>query len=136
MRFAYKDGDQWQERGLLRFIIIIGDIILWFLLVNISPAYFILLFGLFSQVFRHLPLRYAIIAASLLTGAITFEQLSDSDQTFSLADPLLWFFLFVGAAGILLGIWISAIIGQSTRRRELIEQLEGGAGRIGRGRTA
>ncbi len=124
LRFAYKDGDQWQERGLLRFIIITGDIILWFLLVNISPAYYVLLFGLFNQVFRHLPLRYAIIAASLLTGAIIFEQLGDSGQPFSLADPLLWLFLFVGTAGILFGIWISAIIGQSSRRRELIEQLE------------
>ncbi len=30
----------------------------------------------------------------------------------------------MGTAGIIFGIWISAIIGQSTRRRELIEQLE------------
>ncbi len=82
LRLAYKDGDHWDERALLRFIIIIGDIILWFVLVNISPAYYVLLFGLFSQVFRHLPLRYAIVAASLLTAGIIFEQLDDSGEPF------------------------------------------------------
>ena len=50
------------DRPILRFIIIVGDILLWFALVNMSPAYYLALFGLFGQVFRHLTIRYAVAA--------------------------------------------------------------------------
>jgi signal transduction histidine kinase len=101
-----------------------GDIILWFVLVTISPAYYIALFGLFGQVFRHLPIRYAATAVVFLTAAIIVEQLADSNEAFALTNLTVWPFLFMGFAGIMLGIWVTAIIAQSTRRRELIEQLE------------
>jgi signal transduction histidine kinase len=123
-RLAYKDLASWDERTIARFIIIIGDIILWFVLVNISLAYYIALFGLFAQVFRHLPIRYAAISAILMTAATVFEQLADIDQSFTLTNPTIWLFLFMGLAAIILGIWVSAIIEQSTQRRQLIEQLE------------
>jgi signal transduction histidine kinase len=124
LRFAGKGPNTWNERATVRFFIISGDIILWFVLVNISPAYYIALFGLFIQVFRQLPIRYAVVATILLTAAAVLEQLTDSGDPFSLTNPMLWTFLFMSLAGVLLGIWISAIIQQSTKRRELIEQLE------------
>jgi signal transduction histidine kinase len=124
MRFAYRDGADWNERTYARLIVILGDVLLWFVLVTLSPAYYILLFGLFGQVFRHLPIRYAIFAAILLALGILFEQVSDSGASFSPAEPLVWVYLIIGLACILLGVWVAAIIGQSTRRRELIEQLE------------
>lgn len=123
-RLAYKDLASWEERAIARFIIIIGDILLWFVLVNISWAYYFALFGLFGQVFRHLPIRYAATAIILLTTAIIFEQLTDTGESFSLTNPTVWPFLFMGLATIILGIWVTAIIEQSTRRRQLIEQLE------------
>ena len=124
MRLAYRDGVNWDERAMLRFLIIAGDIVLWFALVTISPVYYLALFGLFSQVFRHLPIRYAIPAALLLTAAIIVEQVTDAGRPLTLNDPLVWLYLFIGGACILLALWVSAIIAQSTRRRELIEQLE------------
>jgi signal transduction histidine kinase len=123
-RLAYRDAAAWEQRTIARFILIIGDAILWFVLVNISPAYYLALFGLFGQVFRHLPVHYAAVAAILLTVATVIEQLTDSSDTFTLANPTLWLFFFMGLGAIVLGIWVSAIIEQSTRRRELIEQLE------------
>ena len=124
LRLAYKDLDSWDERLITRFIIIIGDIILWFVLVNMSPAYYFALFGLFIQVFRNLPIRYAAVAVLLLTAAVIFEQLTDAGESFTLTNPAVWSFFFIVLASMLMGIWISAIIEQSSRRRQLIDQLE------------
>ncbi len=122
--FAYRQVADWEERPYLRFIVVLGDIGFWFVLVTYSPAYYFALFGMFSQVFRHLPIKYAIIATLILTGAIISAQLAETGRTLSLTDPVLWLYLFMGLGGIALGLWISSIINQSTRRRELIEQLE------------
>lgn len=124
MRQVYKDLTAWEERPLPRFTIMTGDIILWFLLVNLSPAFYIALFGMFIMVFRHLPIRYAVIAALLLVIATIIEQLTDAGGSFNLTDPAIWLFLLMALVSIMLGFWISNIIEQSTRRRELIEQLE------------
>lgn len=124
LRWAYHNLRNWETDTTARFVIIMIDIILWFILVSISVAYYFALFGLFIQVFRHLPRRFATIASILLTGALIFEQLTESGETFSLNNSSLWLFLFMGLAAILIGIWISAIIQQSTERRQLIERLE------------
>jgi signal transduction histidine kinase len=124
MRWAYRHLQNWESDTLPRFIVIMVDIMLWFVLVNFSLAYYFVLFGLFIQVFRHLPRRLATIASIFLTGALIFEQLTDAGEPFSLDNPSLWLFLFIGLAAIFMGIWISAIIEQSAERRLLIEQLE------------
>lgn len=124
LKLAYRKSDVLDNHAIFRFIVIIGVIVLWFALVNMSPAYYFTLFGLFGQVFRHLPLRYGVIAVLILTGSIIYEQLADAGATFSLTNPTIWVFLFTALGAIILGVWITAIIGQSTRRRQLIEQLE------------
>ena len=124
IRLAYKGLTSWEDRPLARFTVITGDIVLWFMLINGSPAYYIALFGLFLVVFRHLPIRFAVVAAVLLMIATIFEQLTDSGASFKLTDPVIWLFFFMALVSIILGFWISNIIGQSTRRRQLIEQLE------------
>lgn len=124
LKLAYRKADDLDNDAILRFIVIMGVIVLWFVLVNLSPAYYFTLFGLFGLVFRHLPLRYGAIAVLILTGSIIYEQLANAGATFSLANPIVWAFLFTALGAILLGAWITAIIGQSARRRQLIEQLE------------
>jgi signal transduction histidine kinase len=124
LKLAYRKSDVSDNRATFRFIVFIGVIVLWFALVNISPAYYFTIFGLFGQFFFHLPLGYGVIAVLILTGAIIYEQLADAGATFSLTNPIIWAFLFTALGAIILGVWISAIIGQSTRRRKLIEQLE------------
>jgi signal transduction histidine kinase len=124
LKLAFRQPDVLDNHAIFPFIVIMGVIVLWFALVNMSPAYYFILFGLFGQVFRHLPLRYGMIAVLILTGAIIYEQLADAGATFSLTNPTIWAFLFTALGAIILGVWITAIIGQSTRRRQLIEQLE------------
>ena len=124
LRLAYKDNPFGEQRQLLRLVIIIGDIVLWFVLVNISAAFYFILFGLGGQIFRHLPIRYAVTAMIFLTVALIAAQFLDSGEDFSVSNPLIWIFLFLGIVSIVIGVWFSAIIGQSIQRRELIEQLE------------
>lgn len=123
-KLVHGRSDSMDDHATFRFIIILGVILLWFALVNISPAYYFILFGLFGQIFRHLPLRYSAIAVLILTGAIIFDQVGSEDMTSSLANPVVWMSLFAALAGIGMSVWITAIIGQSARRRQLIEQLE------------
>lgn len=124
IRWAHRGLTTWDERPLPRFAVIMVDIIIWFMLVNISPAYYVALFGVFIMVFRHLPIRYAVIAAVLLMIATIIEQLSDAGDTFKLTDPVIWLFLLMALVSVILSFWISNIIEQSARRRQLIEQLE------------
>ena len=124
LQLAGRKADVLDNPTIFRFIVIMGVIVLWFALVNMSPAYYFTLFGLFGLVFRHRPLRYGVIAVLILTGSIIYEQLAGAGATFSLANPTIWMFLFTALGAILLGVWITAIIGQSTRRRQLIEELE------------
>jgi signal transduction histidine kinase len=121
---THEDEAAWEEKHTRRVVVILGDMVLWLVMVNISPAYYFVLFGLFSQVFRHLQIRYAAIAAFLLTMAIIYEQITEGGESFSLANPLVWLYFLLGLGGIVFGIWVSAIIGQSSRRRDLIEELE------------
>jgi signal transduction histidine kinase len=124
LKLASRRSDVFDHHAIFRFIVISGVIVLWFALVNLSPAYYFTLFGLFGQIFRHLSLRDGVIAVLMLTGSIMYEQLAGAGATFSLANPTVWAFLFTALGAIILGVWITAIIGQSTRRRQLIEQLE------------
>ena len=105
-------------------IVLVGDIVLWFILVTITPTYYIALFGLFILVFRHLPIRYATITALVLTILMIVEQIVDSGKMVSLTSPNSWLFAIGGIGSIMVGVWISAIIDQSTQRRDLIDQLE------------
>jgi signal transduction histidine kinase len=124
LTLAYRKPDVPDNHAIFHFIVIIGVIVLWFALLNMSPAYYFTLFGLFGLVFRHLPLRYGVIAILILTGSIIYEQVADAGAPFSLTNPTIWGFLFTALGAIILGVWITAIIGQSMRRRQLIEQLE------------
>ncbi len=122
MRLAYRGLTAWDARPGVRLAVLVGDIVLWFLLVTMSPAFYIGLFGLFLMAFRHLPMRYALIACGLLVAATIFEQLAGAPL--ALTDPLIWLFLLMVMVSIVLGFWISAIIEQSAQRRALLEQLQ------------
>lgn len=124
LRIAERQSPNWEERVWPRFVVLMGDIVLWVILVNLSPAYYFILFGLYSQLFRYLPMQQATPAAVILTTAVLAQNFIEGDLSFSLSDPTLWMYLLMTGAGILFGVWISAIIKQSGERRELIEQLQ------------
>ncbi len=122
--FAYRGDADWEDRIGVRFLVILGDIAFWVILITLSPTFYFSLFGFFGQLFRHLPMRLAAVATFFLVGGFIYRQFAEDGQPISLADYRFWIYFFIGAVGILLGVWISAIIQQSTRRRELIKQLE------------
>lgn len=124
MTLAYRNLVSWEHHPTARFIVLMGDIVLWFILVTISPAYYVTLFGLFIQVFRHLPVRYATITALILTGLMIVEQFIDTGEIISFSNPNSWLFILASGGSIAIAIWIAAIIDQSTQRRELIDRLE------------
>ena len=114
LKLAYREAAILDHHAIFRFVVIMGVIVLWFALVNMSPAYYFALFGLFGQVFRHLTIRYSVIAILTLTGFIIYEQLAAAGAPFSLTNPTIWVFLLTALGAIILGVWITAIIRQST----------------------
>ncbi|MBK8904247.1 MAG: sensor histidine kinase [Anaerolineaceae bacterium] len=94
----------------------------WFFLVRISPVYYLVLFGLFSQIYFMLPLRYAAAGALAVAGLMAYNQTISSGDAFSWQLGLIY--LLMGVASVVLGAWIHAIIRKSEERRELLHQLQ------------
>lgn len=115
-RSATEDGQRWGTAYVG------GAIGLWLALTSLHPAFFLLLFLLYSHCYMHLEIRRAIVAACLLTvgvGAMHWSGGSISGHVCELA------LLGLGVvASALLGLWIHAIISQSREREDLIEELE------------
>lgn len=123
LRLTFKGHDTWDQHTRPRFVVIMGDIVLWYVLLTISPVFYLLLFG-FGLIFYLLPIPYVVFAALSLMIGVLYDRVADSAAGLSLTDPLIWFFGLTGVSAVALGVWISAIVGQSTRRRDLITQLE------------
>jgi signal transduction histidine kinase len=101
---------------------IIFSITAWYFLVRISPIYYLVLFGLFSQIYAVLPLGYASAAAIVITSLMTYNETIGSGESFSWQIGLIYFLM--GVASVVLGAWINAIIQKSEERRELLDQLQ------------
>lgn len=123
LRLTFKGHGAWNQHIRPRFIVIMGDILLWYVLLTISPAFYLVLFG-FGLIFYLLPIRYAAFATLSVMVGVIYDQVADSGAGLSLTDPLIWVFGLTGVSAVAMGVWISAIVGQSTRRRDLITQLE------------
>ena len=106
----------WQSRAYVSVAIL-----LWFLLVMLHPAYHMLLFVLYSQIYSLLPIRQAIPCSVVLTALIVVRglvQAPGSTPVWILAGVLSIAF------GTFFGLWIDSIIRQSEDRQRLIEELE------------
>lgn len=119
--FGCRDA-QWREKLPSTVGYVAITLLLWFLLIRISPTFYFVLFGLFGQMFWFLPLRWATGATVVVIGMMVYQQTIGNGRPFS------WLILLIygvmGAGGVLLGAWIDAIINQSAERQSLIEQLE------------
>ncbi len=123
LRLVSGDPDTWLTRANARLAVVVGDIGLWYVLVSLSLAFYLALFGLVLQIFRQLPVRQAAVAAGFTTAAVVVEQVGGSGRL-GATDTTLWLAVLLAGAAIALGAWIGALIEQSTRRRELIAQLQ------------
>ncbi|MBV7334784.1 hypothetical protein KFU94_42405 [Chloroflexi bacterium TSY] len=107
-----------------------GAIVFWFALAFLYPNFNLVLMGLGPQVFSYIQLRMAIPIGLVLTGMVTYlqlyyQQIHVADiASVSLNIPVLWTLLIFAIGGFTMVFFINGIIGQSSKRRELIEELE------------
>jgi signal transduction histidine kinase len=112
-----------RTRPLLIIIYMVGMTLFWAQLININGTFNIHLAGLFSQCFLYMPIQMAIPGTIILAFVIIYQNAKVEDQLISLADPPVWGIGIGVLFANLFGLWISGIIGESNKRRELLEQL-------------
>jgi hypothetical protein len=104
-------------------VYVAGVYLLWFALVSVDTVFFLMLWVLYPWTFRLLPIRAGIAAALVLTGLVTWRELTipglSVDERIGTASTS----AVAAIAGVLFAIWINRIINQSAERRQLIEQL-------------
>lgn len=99
-----------------------GAATLWVLLLVLHEAYFIVAFSAYAQVFGFLPSpRSAVPGSLVLTALLSLMQVIETEQP--TPAPFL-IAVSAATAGILLSLWIDAIIRQSQDRHRLIEELD------------
>ncbi len=111
----------WLEGTRPALIYVAVALVLWFALVSLHPAYHMLLFILYSQIYSALRIRLAILCSAVLTVMIVARNLVTEP-----GSALVWILIgvFSITLGSLFGIWIDSIIKQSRERQRLIEELE------------
>jgi signal transduction histidine kinase len=111
-------------------------IVAWMALTLLHPAFFIVLFALFAQLYMRLPLRWAYAGTVVLTLGSVLVSVAGTD-----GSPSAWvIFGLIGlltvAGASLEGRWIHRIITQSAERRSLIEELEATRSELGEAERA
>jgi signal transduction histidine kinase len=110
----------WQAHPLLTMAYLAIGWSLWFGLTSLDPIYLFVLFGLYPQVFVLAPLPGKILGALLLTVLCAWQQVT-------LAGGIggnLFLTLAAGVSGILMALFIYAIVEQSQQQQRLIGELE------------
>jgi signal transduction histidine kinase len=99
-----------------------GALPLWFALIWLDKAFFLVLSILFARAYGLLPLRWAFVVAAILTAMMVVRNAWGLSQSAQIAFGI--FGLFTLVLGSWFAYWIASIIEQSAERRVLIEQLE------------
>ena len=94
---------------------------LGFALISIHPAYQMLNFAIYLQIFALLPMRWAIPASIIMTGFLILQGIAQNPEA---APALLLTGVATLAVGSFFALWVDSIIRQSEERHNLIEELE------------
>ncbi len=114
------DDHYWQRRPLIAMGYLAVGWSLWFGLMLLDPFYLFVLFGLYPQIFFFRPMPWKIIDTLILTALSVWRQLL-------FPGGFNWSLLITLAAtacGIMMTLFIEAIIQQSQERHQLISELE------------
>lgn len=111
----------WLEGTRPAIVYLVVAFVLWFALASLHPAYHMLLFMVYNQIYAALPIRLAIPGSAILTILILARNLVQDPES-----AFVWILIgiFSIAFGSLFGLWIDSIIKQSQKRQQLIEELE------------
>jgi signal transduction histidine kinase len=110
----------WREHPLITMGYLAVGWAIWFRLTEFDPIYLFVLTGLYPQVFLLPPLPVKILGAFLLTVLAAWLQV----MILGGLSVNLFFTLAAAAAGIIIGLFINAIVDQSQKRQRLIDELE------------
>lgn len=110
----------WQGRPLLTMGYLAVGWSLWFGLTELDPVYLFVLTGLYPQVFVLPPLPGKILGALLLTALSAWQQVTVTGGI----SGNLFLTLAAGVSGILMALFIYAIVEQSQQQQRLIGELE------------
>ncbi len=111
------------DQPLLRVVAYLaGAATLWVLLLILHEAFFLVAFSAYAQVFAFLPSpRSAVPGALALTALLMVAQWIELERPTPAPFVIA---VFAATAGIVLSLWVDAIIRQSQDRHRLLEDLE------------
>lgn len=105
-------------------IFLVGAILLWFPLARIHWAYFITASAFYGLMWGTLPFGLAVTGNVILTGILIWVQALNMGRAVSISFTMVLIWSVVIGWSALLALWIRTIMRESSRRKQLIEQLE------------
>ena len=113
--------EKWQVAWSVMYLV--GALALWFLLARCHWAYFITASSFYGLMWGTLPFGLAVAGNILLTGLLIWIQALNLNQPLTIS----WDLIIIGLVAIswsaLLALWMRSIMRESTKRKQLIEQL-------------
>jgi signal transduction histidine kinase len=114
--------DRW--RVIWPVIFLIGAILLWFPLARTHWAYFITASAFYGLMWGTLPFGFAVAGNVILTGLLIWVQALNMGRAIEISLTMLLIWSVVIGWSALLALWIRTIMRESSKRKQLIEQLE------------
>ena len=105
-------------------IFIAGAMVLWFPLARAHWAYFITASAFYGLMWGTLPFGFAVAGNVILTGLLIWVQALNMGRAIEISLTMALIWVVVIGWSTLLALWIRTIMRESTRRKQLIEQLE------------
>jgi signal transduction histidine kinase len=115
-------GGRWQVIWTLIFLA--GAMVLWYPLARTHWAYFITAASFYGLMWGTLPFGLAVAGNVILTALLIWVQALNLGRTVNLSFNLFLIGAVVIGWAALLALWMRTIMRESTRRKQLIEQLE------------
>lgn len=113
-----------RQQVIWTIVYLAGAIILWFPLARTHWAYFLTASSFYGLMWGTLPFGLAVAGNVILTALLIWVQALNLDRTVTLSFNLFLIGAVVIGWAALLALWMRTIMRESSKRKQLIEQLE------------